>query len=121
MKESKCLSCGQGLGEVERLEKCVAELEAQRVPNPGVVGTLQDKNTLLEYKDAQIARLQARVEELESAVANLRMICASLSVYKRLSDARRHELGAHAQRIAASVGLGGSILREGADKELDTQ
>ena len=44
----------------------VKELGAHRVPNPGVVGTLQDKNTLLQYKDAQIARLQARVQELEA-------------------------------------------------------
>ena len=44
----------------------IKDLQTQRVPNPGVVGTLQDKNTLLEYKDAQIARLQARVQELEA-------------------------------------------------------
>jgi len=48
----------------------VKELEAHRVPNPGVVGTLQDKNTLLEYKDAQIARLQARVQELEARTSD---------------------------------------------------
>ena len=44
----------------------IKELEAHRVPNPGVVGTIRDKNTLLQYKDAQIARLQARVQELEA-------------------------------------------------------
>ena len=48
----------------------IKELEAHRVPNPGVVGTLQDKNTLLEYKDAQIARLQARVQELEARTSD---------------------------------------------------
>jgi len=79
------------------------------------------EEAMAEYIGCECDTLRKRVKELESAVANLRMICASLSVYKRLSDARRHELGAHAQRIAASVGLGGSILREGADKELDTQ
>ena len=58
------------LKEEYRLRAEVAKLETQRVPNPGVVGTLQDKNTLLQYKDAQIARLQARVQELEARTSD---------------------------------------------------
>ena len=48
----------------------IKELQTQRVPNPGVVGTLQNKNLLLEYKDAQIARLQARVKKLEARTSD---------------------------------------------------
>ena len=53
------------------LKERIAELEAHRVPNPGVVGTLQNKNLLLEYKDAQIARLQARVKKLEAIIGRI--------------------------------------------------
>ena len=44
----------------------VAELEVHRAPNPGMVGTIRDKNSLLECKDQLIAQLRARIAELEA-------------------------------------------------------
>ena len=41
----------------------IEELEAQRVPNPGVVGTLRDKNALLAYKDTQMAELREQTRK----------------------------------------------------------
>ena len=72
----------------------VKELEAHRVPNPGVVGTLQDKNRLLGYKDEQIARLQDRVKELE-ALLGLSAPWPLLDVLERLQAAVLHLQGDH--------------------------
>jgi len=44
----------------------IAELEVHRAPNPGMVGTIRDKNSLLECKDQLIAQLRARIAELEA-------------------------------------------------------
>jgi len=54
--------------QVARDQKRIAELEVQRAPTPGMAGTLRDKNTLLEYKDTQLAKLQERVKELETEI-----------------------------------------------------
>ena len=68
----------------------VAELEVHRAPNPGMVGTIRDKNSLLECKDQLIAQLRARIAELEAhtKVAESDFVSSLLRIHGLLVDDR---------------------------------